>query len=451
MTKRKAGGWLVFAGLMVVLLLQAPRIGAHVCYVAGTKFSAAGKYHAAAAAFNGAVLLNRSFARGYLELGESYLALGKFAQAEKAFLKARSIEDESCASCGLGMTYYRLGRPNAAEKEFNRAISLNPGDVCAYNQSGRMYYELGKYPEAIAKFKHALKLSPAFGTYIYLGNAHVYAREYEASIDAYKKGIQLNSKDVRAHIQLAIAYDYLQRFEDAAAEYNEAIKLDPEDEDARYSLARIYLSLHNKPAALEQYEALRKLNPNMAAELFADTRLSEPRERGKEKLYFVPLGNFSAASLTKLVNFCKQKTGINASVTQAVPFALSTIDKRRQQVIAEDAIELMKFRLPDLAADPNAVVIGLTDEDMYMRQEDWQYAFSYRTGGRFAVVSSARMNPINFSGNANEVLTQTRLRKMVLKNIGILFYLYPSNFNPKSVLFEGVEGVQDLDNMGEDF
>ena len=40
---------------------------------------------------------------------------------------------------------------------------------------------------------------------------------------------------------------------------------------------------------------------------------------------------------------------------------------------------------------------------------------------------------------------------MVLKNIGILFYLYPSNFNPKSVLFEGVEGVQDLDNMGEDF
>ena len=199
---------------------------------------------------------------------------------------------------------------------------------------------------------------------------------------------------MRAHIQLAIAYDYLQRFEDAAAEYNEAIRLDPEDEDARYSLARIYLSLHNKPAALEQYEALRKLNPNVAAELFADTRLSEPRERGKEKLYFVPLGNFSAASLTKLVNFCKQKTGINASVTQAVPFALSTIDKRRQQIIAEDAIELVKFRLPDLAADPNAVVIGLTDEDMYMRQGDWQYAFSYRTAGRFAVVSSARMNPI---------------------------------------------------------
>jgi tetratricopeptide (TPR) repeat protein len=451
MTTRKTVGWLVFVALVAVLIFQVPRIGAQVCYIAGTKFYAAGKYHAAAAAFNGAVLLDRRSARGYLELGSAYLALGRPKDAERAFLKAKSIEDESCASCGLGMTYNCLGRHDAAEKEFNRAISLNPGDVCAYDQSGRMYYELGKYQEAIAKFKHALKLRPSFGTYMYLGNAHVYARQYEPGVDAYKKGIQLKPKDVQARIQLAIAYDYLRRYEEAAAEYKEAIRLDPKAEGVRYSLALVYMSLHNKPAALEQYEILRKTNPDMAAQLYEETRFADPRERGKEKLYFVPLGNFSAASLTKLANFCKQKTGITATVTQAVPFALSTIDKRRQQVIAEDAIELIKFRYPNLAADPNAVVIGVTDEDMYTRSEDWQYAFSYRKGGRFGVVSSARMNPINFGGSANDVLTESRLRKMVLKNIGILFYLYPSNHDPKSVLYDGVEAVADLDNMGEDF
>jgi tetratricopeptide (TPR) repeat protein len=286
---------------------------------------------------------------------------------------------------------------------------------------------------------------------MYIGNAHVYAREYEAGVDAYKKAIKLKPNDLRAHVQLAIAYDYLRRYEEAAEQYKEALKIDPKDEDAHYSLAVIYVSLHNKPAAREQYEILRKLNPNTAAELRDELGSWEPRVRGKETLYFVPLNNFSAASLTKLVNFCKQKTGLNVIVKEPVPFTLSTVDKRRQQVIAEEAIELIKVRYPSLVVDPNAVVIGLTDEDMFMRTEDWQYTFSYRKGARFAVVSSARMNPVNFGGLANEVLTESRFRKMVLKNIGVLYYLHPTNYDPRSVLYDGVEAVEDLDKMGEDF
>jgi len=451
MTRRKTVGWLVFAALLAVLLFQTPRIAAKACYLAGARFAAAGNYQAAASAFNGAVRLDRSFARGYIELGSAYLALKKYAQAEQAFLKAKSIDDESCASCGLGMTYHSIGRNDDAEKAFNRAMTLNPADLCAYEQMGRMYYNLGRYQEAIAAFKRVLASRPASGTYMYLGNSYVYAREYEPGVDAYKKAIQLNPKNVRSHVQLAIAYDYLQRYEAAAAEYKEAIKLDPDDPGAHYSLALVYLSLHNKPAALEQYEILRKINPEMASHLQDDIRSSEPRQRGKEKLYFVPLSDFSAASLKRLVNFYKQKLGVEAILTRPVPFALSTIDKRRQQVVAEYAVELMKSHYPNLAADPNAIVIGLTDEDMYIHGEKWQYAFSYRNGRRFAIVSSARMNPLSLGGAANDELTEARMRKMILKNIGVLFYRYPTNHDPRSVLYDGVAGVGDLDNMGEDF
>jgi predicted Zn-dependent protease len=189
----------------------------------------------------------------------------------------------------------------------------------------------------------------------------------------------------------------------------------------------------------------------MAAELAEDGGLRETREKGKEKLYFVPLNKFSAASLTKLVNSCKQKTGIEVIVTQPVPFTLSTVNKQRQQVIAEEALSLIKLRYPDLAADPNAVVIGLTDEDLYIRGEKWQFAFSYRKQGRFAIVSSARMNPANLGADTNDALLESRLRKMVLKNIGTLYYLFPLNHDPHSVLYEDVGGVEDLDKMGEDF
>jgi len=40
---------------------------------------------------------------------------------------------------------------------------------------------------------------------------------------------------------------------------------------------------------------------------------------------------------------------------------------------------------------------------------------------------------------------------MLLKNIGILYYHMPVNHDPKSVLYDGVQEVKDLDKMGEDF
>jgi Flp pilus assembly protein TadD/predicted Zn-dependent protease len=451
MTTRKTVGWLVFAALVVVIILQVPGIAASACYRAGSKFYNAGKYQAAATAFRGVVMIKPSFARGYIELGSSYLQLKKYALAEKAYLDAKGINDDACAACGLGMTYHRWGRHDDAEKEFQRAMRLDPNDACPYAQSGTMYYELGRYPEAIVAFKRAATLFPSYGSYTYLGNSYVFARDYEAAIEAYKKAIQIEPKYVGAHYQLGIAYDYLERYEESVKEYNEVLKLDPDEEGARYYLALAYAGSHNKSAALEQYEILRKTSKGSGSELLELINLTANRQKGKEKLYFVPLSNYSAASLTKLANSLKQKTGIEVIVTQPVPFSLSTVDKRRQQVVAEEAINLMKVRYPNLVSDPNAILIGLTDEDLFIRSQDDQYAFCYRMQGRFAVVSAARMNPVNLGGSANDLLTEARLRKMLLKNIGLLYYRLPINHDPKSVLYEDVEAVEDLDKMGEDF
>lgn len=395
--------------------------------------------------------LPRAFARGYVELGTLNLSFKKYHQAEKAFLKARNLNDDSCASCGLGMTYHRLGRYDEAEEAFRRAINLNGNDVCAYEQSGRMYYDVGKYQEAIAAFKRAVTLRANFANYMYLGNAYVYAREFAAGVDAYKEAIRLNPRDAQGHVQLGIAYDYLDRSEEATEEYKQAIKLNPDDETAHYALAWAYLAMRNKPAALAEYEILRKLNPKKATELLAVSNVVQGRERGKEKLYLIPLSDFSSAWLTRLVTYYEQKRGIKAIATQPVPLELSAIDSRRHQVIAQEAIELMKRRYPKLAADPNAILIGLTDEDMYIREKSSRFAFSYRTQGRFAVVSSARMNPVNLGGSANNDLLDSRMRKMVLKDIAILYYLLPVNHDPRSVLYSEVEAVEDLDKMGEDF
>jgi len=451
MTTRKTVGWLVFAALVVVILLQVPGIAASLCYRAGSNFYRAGKYQAAATWFRGAVTFKPSFARGYIELGSSYIALKKYALAEKAYLDAKRIADDSCAACGLGMTYSGLRRYSDAEKEFERAMRLNPNDTCAYTQLGTMNYDLGNYPEAIANYKRALAIRPSYDNYMLLANSYVYSRDFDPAIDAYRKAIHLDPKEIRAHYQLGIAYDYMQQYEESVKAYKEVIKLDPDHKGAHYYLGLAYAGLHNKPAALEQVEILRKINSDPMTAMVEDINFAASRQKGKEKLYFVPLNKFSAASLTKLAQSCKEKTGIEVTVMQPVPFALTTVDKRRQQVVAEEAINLMKARLPELASDPNAIVIGVTDEDLFIREEEWQFAFSYRELSRYAVVSSARMNPVNLGGAANDLLTEARIRKMLLKNIGVLYYRMPVNHNPKSVLYEGVEELADLDKMGEDF
>lgn len=449
MTKRKIVGSLVFVALLALLVPTV--IGFTFCLI-GSKYYADGNYQAALKLYNAAVIINPRLARGYLEMGSTYLALKDYEKAEKALLKARSLNDDSCAACGFGMMYHALGRDNDAEKEFNHAIRLDPSDVCAYNQSAWMYYDQRKYQKAIGPLKQVVAIQPkSTRAHLYLGNTYVFAGEYEAGVTEYKEAIALNPKDVRSHVQLGVAYNYMRRYEAAVAAFKEALKISPNDESAHYELALVYLALRNRTAAFAEYEILRKLNPEKAEEIFADSSVARERKIGQEKLYFIPVGNFSSASLNKLVTYYKDKPGVNAIGTRPLTLSLPTMDKRRHQLIAEEVVELMKRTYPELAADPNAVLIALTDQDMYIRERDWQFAFGYWTTARFAVVSSARMNPVNLGGAANGELLEARMRKMVLKYIGTLYYLMPPNRDPKSVLYGDISSVDDLDKMREDF
>jgi len=44
-----------------------------------------------------------------------------------------------------------------------------------------------------------------------------------------------------------------------------------------------------------------------------------------------------------------------------------------------------------------------------------------------------------------------RLRKVVTKDIGIFYYGLSQSDNPRSVLYNGILGIQELDAVGEEF
>jgi predicted Zn-dependent protease len=87
-----------------------------------------------------------------------------------------------------------------------------------------------------------------------------------------------------------------------------------------------------------------------------------------------------------------------------------------------------------------------------MLQRDWQFCFGWRSPDiRIAVVSSARMN-LFYPGEVMPSASLTnRLRKMVTKDIGMMYYHLEPSSNPRSVLYNGILGIQELDQLTEEF
>ena len=172
---------------------------------------------------------------------------------------------------------------------------------------------------------------------------------------------------------------------------------------------------------------------------------------GRGTVYLVPLGKPQRILSTDLLAYYRKKYGLELRVLTPAPLPLWTRDEIRKQLIAEELVEAMKRAYPQFAIDPDAILIGVTDEDMYISGMNWSYAFSWRQEERFAIVSTARMDPAFSKEPADPKIAEARARKMITKDIGLLYYHLQPSYDFSSALFDYINDVEDLDDMGEDY
>ena len=135
-----------------------------------------------------------------------------------------------------------------------------------------------------------------------------------------------------------------------------------------------------------------------------------------------------------------------------LPLDESVVDNRRRQLVAEALIALMRREYPREAEDGSAILVGITAHDLYIAgYTKWRWAFSYRMGERFAVVSTARMDDAAWGGAPDAQRLEARLRKMVTRNLGILYFGLDQTSDRRSVMFGPILGLADLDSTGDDF
>ena len=257
-------GWAVFFFILAIIAQTIPSASGFFYFIKGKQLYAKGNYKAAALAYEQSVASDPKFARAYVDLGSAYSELKEYSKAEEAFSRAASIENDSCAQCGLGMVYHFQGKTEQAEAALKKAQLLNPKDTCAFNQLGRMYYDLDRYPEAIEAFRKEIELRPTAVSYHFLGNSWSYIDKFEEARAAYRLALYVNPKYTALFDELGYACFRLRRFDEAVRAYRSAIYADPNNSSARLGLGLSELKCGNRYSALEQYDILRTLDPDKA-------------------------------------------------------------------------------------------------------------------------------------------------------------------------------------------
>jgi predicted Zn-dependent protease len=170
---------------------------------------------------------------------------------------------------------------------------------------------------------------------------------------------------------------------------------------------------------------------------------------GEPIVYLVSIGGVPEAILEYVAEYVHSKHGLDVRLLPPSPPHESAFDAERDQYITEVLLDGLQQQYPKSEPGDGSVVIGVLTDDVYiLDRTDWAWAFGMRGDGGYAVVSTARMGSLD---EPIDPIVLSRLRKMVLRNIGVLYFGLPLNDDPLSVLYRDVLGVDDLDRMGEEF
>jgi YD repeat-containing protein len=196
------------------------------------------------------------------------------------------------------------------------------------------------------------------------------------------------------------------------------------------------------------------------------------------QVYLVPLSAKAQQFAEILPAYYKSKLNLDVTLLPLLQAPRDIEDGKRHQLIAESLIDLIRAKYPEQSNDPESVFIGITDEDVYVRDFNWRFTFDLRYQQRFGIISLARLdpafveyrpNPRDPSSRLNKLLTNLgvrldaaplahrsdpeiisdRLKKVTTKLLGLMYYRLEAGPLPFTVLGNQAS-IEEIDRAGED-
>jgi tetratricopeptide (TPR) repeat protein len=220
--------------------------------------------------FNVAIAKDPSYAQAYAGLADSFALLGisDVLNPRDAYLKAKAAASKAIElDNSLGEAHTSLAfclgdfewNWDAAEKEYHRAIALNPGYATAHQWYAMQLRSLGRFDEALAEIRKAENLDP-LSLIISADVADVLfaAHRYDESVQQSRKAIDLDTDFAVAHYELGQALAQQRMFSSAIEELEKANRLSGGDAICTADLAYAYAASGNPAEARKLLDELRK-------------------------------------------------------------------------------------------------------------------------------------------------------------------------------------------------
>lgn len=208
--------------------------------------------------FRQATAIDPNYAAAWSGLADAWILAGSYGnsflapanampRAKEAAERALALDDSS-AEAHTSLAYIHLTWDwdfPAAEREFKRAIELNPNYVNAHHWYSHELVALGRFTESHEESEAALALDPTDVVINeHMAWHHMMTREYERSIPQANKAVELDPGFVQAHRVLAMSLLYSGHANEACAEFVKGVELSHSDPVASAYLARCYALDH---------------------------------------------------------------------------------------------------------------------------------------------------------------------------------------------------------------
>jgi TolB-like protein/Tfp pilus assembly protein PilF len=215
--------------------------------------------------FEQAIEKDADYPLAYSGLADCYNLLGyyNFLPPREAYPKAREAAEKALeidetlaeAHTSLGwVTFIYDWEWEESEKEFKRAIELNPSYATARHWYSVYLGAVGRHDEALRECRIAVVLGPqSLVINRELGNRLRMAGRHDEAEEWFRKALDMDARLESTHIQLGYLYMDKRMYEEAIAQFHVA------GDDGLGSLGLAYAASGNKEEALAILERLQTL------------------------------------------------------------------------------------------------------------------------------------------------------------------------------------------------
>jgi len=219
--------------------------------------------------FQSAIREDASYAPAHAGLADCYGVLAvvfedprEFAPKAKAAAMNALMIDETLAEAHTVLASIIAQYDwdwQGAEREYSRAIELNPGSPVTHLRYALTLAEMGRTEESLAESRRALDLDPvSLIINTGLGQRLYNARLYDQAIGQLQKSLEMDPNFLLARINLGQVYAQKRRYDESLVELNKAVELSRDS--ALAELGYVYAVSGQRRAARQTLAELRELS-----------------------------------------------------------------------------------------------------------------------------------------------------------------------------------------------